>query len=180
MELVKIAFYFFAALTVVSAFFILYTRHVLHAAFSLLATFLGVAGLYVLAGADYLALTQIVVYVGGVLVLIIFGIMLSKKIVGEANEASGSRNLFTAGVLFIALLLIFFYLYKNSGILESPWIMEAAQSDEVIKSSTVSAIGKNLMTNYILPFELAAVILLVALIGAAFIAGRVMRNTDKS
>ncbi|MGB3588505.1 MAG: NADH-quinone oxidoreductase subunit J, partial [Tunicatimonas sp.] len=78
------AFYVFAGLVVLSALVVLFTRNILYAAFSLLLTFLGVSAVYVLAGADFLAVMQIMVYVGGVLVLLIFGVMLTNQVAGKS------------------------------------------------------------------------------------------------
>src|SRR5213594_2277602 len=72
--------YFFAALTVLSAAVVVFSRSLIHSAFSLLFTFFGVAALYVMLGADFLAATQLLIYVGGILVLLLFGVMLTHKI----------------------------------------------------------------------------------------------------
>ena len=97
MTLHQLLFYFFAGLVVASALVVLFTRNILNAAFSLIFTFLGIAAIYVLAGADFIAITQIIVYVGGILVLMVFGVMLSTKVEGQA-VVSRSNNLFL-GVL---------------------------------------------------------------------------------
>ena len=76
----EITFWFISGLTVVSAFFVVSSKSLLYSAYSLLVTFLGVTALYVFLWADFLAVVQVVVYVGGILVLIIFGIMLTNKI----------------------------------------------------------------------------------------------------
>ena len=167
----QLLFYFFAAVVVLSALLVLFTRNVLYAAFMLIITFLGIAAIYVLAGADFIAVTQIIVYVGGILVLMIFGLMLTNKIKGTAVH-TGSHNLFWgilagAGMLLILLLLIFsvdFYALD--------WIQHASRQPAVSSGSTVQAIGQLLMSRYVLPFELAGLLLLMALIGAAFIAKR--------
>ena len=79
-QLIKqIIFFVFAVITVGGALFLLFTKNVFYAAFSLLLTLLGVSGLYVFAGADFLAVSQIMIYVGGILVLMIFGIMLTNN-----------------------------------------------------------------------------------------------------
>ncbi len=91
MNLPQLLLYVFAGLTVISAAGVLLFRNVLYAAFSLLLTFLGVGALYVLAGADLLAVVQIVIYVGGVLVLLIFGIMLMQRTAGQ-GPVSGTGN----------------------------------------------------------------------------------------
>jgi NADH-quinone oxidoreductase subunit J len=71
--MIQLAFFVFAGITVAGAFYLLFTKNVLYAAFSLLLTLLGIAGLFVFAGADFLAVSQIMIYVGGILILLIFG-----------------------------------------------------------------------------------------------------------
>ncbi|MEK6571394.1 MAG: NADH-quinone oxidoreductase subunit J, partial [Bacteroidota bacterium] len=77
MQLFDIVFYVFALVTVVSAFVVVFSKNIVHSAFSLLFTFFGVAGLYVLLNADFLAVTQLLIYVGGILILLLFGVMLT-------------------------------------------------------------------------------------------------------
>ncbi len=171
MSLVNLLMYAFVLLALGSALGVLLFRNVLYAAFSLLLTFLGVAGLYVLAGADLLAVVQIVIYVGGVLVLLIFGIMLTGRGAGAGPE-SGTHNrlvaLLTAGGAFALFVLLIFRL--NAPALG--WIKEAEATGRTITRSTLPDIGMHLMTTSVLPFEVAGLLLLVALIGAAFIAGK--------
>ena len=76
----QILFYFFAVLTVGSAAVVVFSRSLIYSIFGLLFTFFGVAALYVFLGADFLAATQMVIYVGGVLVLLLFGVMLTHKL----------------------------------------------------------------------------------------------------
>jgi len=80
MGLYDIIFYLFAIITVVSAAIVVNVKNIVHAAYSMLLTFFGVAGIYVLLGADFLAVVQIMVYVGGILILLLFGVMLTNKI----------------------------------------------------------------------------------------------------
>jgi NADH:ubiquinone oxidoreductase subunit 6 (subunit J) len=169
MNLEQVIFYTFAAMVIISAMMILFTRNVLYAAFLLIVTLLGVAALYVFAGADFLAITQILVYVGGILVLMIFGVMLTNKISGQAVTAGG-QHYFWGALIGSSLfgLLAYTILQVNFGKLE--WIQQAEVEEQVIQKSTIQTIGIKLMTDYVLPFEVAGILLLVALIGAAFIA----------
>ncbi len=80
MNLYDIIFYIFAAITILSALFVVTTRNIVHSAFYLLFTFFGIAGIYVLLGADFIAISQILIYVGGILILLLFGVMLTNKI----------------------------------------------------------------------------------------------------
>ncbi len=163
---VTIAFYCFAALTVLSALALLWTRQLLYSAFALLFTFLGVAGLYVLAGADFVAIVQIMIYVGGVLVLLLFGIMLTNRHGVEKSPVSGSINRWTGLLAAGGLFAIFFIAFLKANIAFEPPSLSDTQP------SSIKAIGISLMTYHLLPFEIAGVLLMVALMGAAYIAGK--------
>ncbi|WKN45558.1 NADH-quinone oxidoreductase subunit J family protein [Tunicatimonas pelagia] len=162
-----IAFYAFAGLVVLSAIVILFTRNVLYAAFSLLLTFLGISAVYVLAGADFLAVMQILVYVGGVLVLLVFGVMLTNQVAGKSVRTQHHNQfwgLLIGGALFFLLAQAIWFIDMSSLV----WL----QTAKTVQASTVSTLGIQLMSDFILPFELTAVLLLVALIGAAYVAQR--------
>jgi NADH-quinone oxidoreductase subunit J len=168
MNLETVVFYLFAAIIIISALLILFTRNVLYAAFSLIFTFLGIAAIYVFAGADFLAITQVLVYVGGVLVLLIFGIMLSHRLAGEP-VLSGQHNrpmgVFLAAGIFSLVLQV---ILKGTFFFQQPNFNQ--QNMEPVNNSTIKLLGFQLMTNFVFPFELVAIILLVALIGSAFLA----------
>lgn len=160
MNLFNIFFYLFAAITVVSAIFVVSVKNVVHSAFYLLFTFFGVAGLYVLLGADFLAVTQVMVYIGGILILLLFGVMLTNKIT-NVEIKSGTINIFPAiaitGVLLGALVSV---------ALNTNW----KESVKTIPQTTVFSLGDILIKDYVLIFELLAILLLVALVGATSIA----------
>jgi NADH:ubiquinone oxidoreductase subunit 6 (subunit J) len=178
MNLVQIIFYFFAMLTVASAGYIIFTKNILHAAFALLCTFLGIAALYVLAYADFLAITQIMIYIGGVLILLIFGIMLTHRVEGQNFILSENRNLFWGIVTGAGLFGVLLYIIIKINFSAIQWISEASAKSKIQSGSTLGRIGENLMTDYILPFEAGGIILLVALIGAAFIAGQSLKSDE--
>lgn len=157
-----IAFYAFAIVTVVSAVGVVFSRNILYAAFALLFTFFGVAALYVLLTADFIAITQILLYVGGILVLIIFGVMLTSRAFNvEVKRGIMQRLPAVVIVGVIAGTLI--------GVLTTTRWPSANFSPY---EETARPIGALLMTQFVLPFELASVLLLVALIGAVIIARR--------
>jgi NADH:ubiquinone oxidoreductase subunit 6 (subunit J) len=175
MTLANVIFYFFAALTIVSAAYILFTKNVLYAAFALFTALLGVSAIYVFAGADFLAITQILIYVGGILILILFGIMLTNRIAGQQYVLTGNRSLLLgvfAGLSLFILLITGIVRANFSGM---EWIQATSKTKQEA-SSTIEVIGKNLMTDFILPFEVVALILMVALMGAAFIASKVVKK----
>lgn len=163
-----IVFYIFSALTLAAGLVILFSKNLIYGAFALFVVFLGVAALYVLAGADFLAVSQIMIYVGGILVLLIFGIMLTQK--SEKSDDSTRHNRVEVPISrqvwgFLTGAALFGLLTKV--ILVSDFKMAG---DVNSSKSTIRTIGVELMTTHLLPFEIAAILLLVALIGAAYLA----------
>lgn len=171
MNLTEVVFYAFAALTIAGALGIVFTRNILYATFSLLLTFLGVAALYVLAGADLLAVVQIMIYVGGVLVLMIFGIMLTSKTT-DKYLPSPTHNRIAGTLAGLALFGLFITAILKANVWALTWINKSQPDTQTVMESTVAGIGINLMTDFVLPFEVAGILLMVALLGAAYIAGR--------
>jgi NADH-quinone oxidoreductase subunit J len=154
-------FWVFAALTLGSAAAVVLSRTLIYSAFALLVTFFGVAGLYVLLGADFLAATQLLVYVGGILVLLLFGVMLTHRIYDldlRSETTQQLPGLIVAGGLFFVLA----YLALHT---EWPGVSRPP-------APTTAAIGRLFLGEYLLPFEAASVLLLVALMGAAMIVRR--------
>ena len=163
MEVSELVFYLFALLTVVSALAVVTLPNVVHAAFSLMVTLFSVAGRYVFLQADFLAATQ--VNVGGILVLILFGVLMtSSKLVMQVNIEVSKWQMFGGIVVSSALLAVLLLLT-----FETPWnvLSEVVDSSD----STVEQIGiAILQKKFLLPFEVASIILLIALIGAVFIS----------
>ena len=160
MSLFDSVFYLFALITVVSAFVVVFSRNIIYSAFSLLFTFFGVAGLYVLLNADFLAITQVLIYVGGILALLLFGVMLTSRVIDVQMKTGTLETLpaviLTAGLAGVLCGIFFMTQWKTS---PGPDL-----------KSTAPKLGEMLMTTYVLPFEVASIVLLVALIGAAMIA----------
>jgi NADH-quinone oxidoreductase subunit J len=154
-------FWVFAIVTVGSAAVVVLSRTLIYSAFALLVTFFGVAGLYLLLGADFLAATQLLVYVGGILVLLLFGVMLTHRIY-DLDLRSGTNQLLSglivAGGLFVILTAL---------ALRTEW-----PAAERAPAATTAPIGRMFLSEYLLPFEAASVLLLVALMGAAMIVRR--------
>ena len=151
-----ITFWFISGLTVISAFFVVFSKSLLYSAYSLLVTFLGVTALYVFLWADFLAVVQVVVYVGGILVLIIFGIMLTNKI-SSVNISHTSVQKGLGAIVVIGFLGALCFV-----MISTPWV-ELPNSEP---TETTRSIGRLLMIDYLLPFEAASFLLLGALIGA--------------
>ncbi len=165
MSVIEIIFYIFGGLTVLSALGVLFSSNILYSAISLLASLLGVAGLFVLSSADFLAVTQILIYVGGVTVLMIFGIMVTKRVSKDNEPISFAHNKGAGLVLGAIVLGVLSYFAFTL----NPMLGTAIKGQE---STTLPIIGEKLMTDYLFPFEIAAVFLLIVLIGAIFIAGK--------
>lgn len=161
----SIIFYFFAFVVIGSAMIVVFSRNIMYSAFSLLFTFFGVAGLYVLLMADFIAVTQIMIYIGGILILIIFGVMLTSKVISVDIKTgpTGKTTVWAAGILSLIIAVSLSLLYTNA-----TWV--TGNYFEV--ETSIDAIGIVLLTEYVLAFEVAAILLLVALIGAALIARR--------
>ena len=154
-------FWVFATVTVVSAAVVVFARSLIYSAFALLFTFFGVAGLYVLLGADFLAAAQLLIYVGGILVLLLFGVMLTHRIYDldlKTEKTQPWAGIFIAvGIIVIVARVAF----------ETEWPTVARPP-----APTTHEIGRMFLGEYLLAFEAASVLLLVALIGAAMIVRR--------
>jgi len=160
MGIYDVIFYLFAAVTLISAFFVVTSRNIVHAAFYLLFTFFGVTGIYVMLGADFVAIVQLIVYVGGILILLIFGVMITNKIT-QVDIKTGTIHTLPAAIgvgLFTGIV--------GAVILNTDWRVV----DSKMPESTLSSLGNMLLNEYVLIFELLGILLLVALIGAASMA----------
>ena len=157
---INLIFWFIALMTVISASIVVLSNNLIYSAVSLLFTLLGIAGLYVFLWADFIAITQILIYVGGILVLIIFGIMLTHRITDVTLSQSSNQQILGGGIILIIFLGLSFMM------LNTPWFQDTA----VEPQETINQIGYLLMIDYLLPFEVASILLLVALIGAALLS----------
>ena len=158
-----------ATLTIVSALGVALSKNVLYSGFALMGSLVGVAGLYLFIGADFLGIAQMLIYVGGILVLLLFAVLLTNKI-GAVNISNTSVNMI-AGLVGAAG--IFLILAKIT--LETKW-----PKIETAVAPTTSRLGDAFLREYLLPFELASVILLMALVGAMVIARRAARGEAKT
>lgn len=163
-----------ALLTLGGAIGVLATRNLMHSCIFLLASLIGMAGLYATLGADFVAVTQVMVYVGGVVILMLFAVMLTggKDFVSRAQNLLGLApsmgNKWTFG--FGILVAIVFLLTNVSLISNIVRNSRPVAFDQQAFPSTVREIGHLLMKEHVLAFELSSVLLLGALVGAAIIA----------
>lgn len=163
-------FYGFALITIGSALAVVTVRNIVHAAFALMVTLFGVAGLYVFLQADFLAATQVIVYVGGILVLILFGVMMTSALLDMRIHIERSQLLLGGGIT-LALLMLLLTVIANT----PRW--KNLSDDGVVLGPTTELIGLHILNkHFLLPFEIVSVVLLVALIGAALISRKEVRE----
>jgi len=157
-----VIFYAAAALTVGAALVVVLARKLINAAFALLAAFGGVAILYGLLGAAFLAGAQLLLYIGGILVLILFAIVLTRDIEFARISMTGTQRvlaLLTAAVTTVLLVV---------ALSAGPFTDRTAD----LQGPGPKGIGLLFMNEYILPFEVVSILLLIALIGASYMARR--------
>jgi NADH-quinone oxidoreductase subunit J len=149
-------FLFFAALTVIPAFLcVALAKNIIRGAFLLMLTFWGVAGLYGVLGADFLMAAQLIVYVGGILVLILYGVMLSRRVSMAELPVSPFSVFAGAAAAFATGLFLWQVVHAT------PW----NAADSPATTATVRPIGE-----LFLPFEFVSLVLLAALVGAVILA----------
>jgi NAD(P)H-quinone oxidoreductase subunit 6 len=160
-----VLFYFLAALTVAGAAGVALSRNILYSAVGLLMALLGAGSLYVFLSADFVAITQLLVYIGGVLVLILFAVMLTNRIT-EMNVSNSSFGLFGGILLFVSVAPVLLAVVALT-----PWPAVAPAA----LAPTTAAIGNGFLTKWLLPFEVASLVLLATLIGAVVIARKELK-----
>lgn len=161
-----VIFYAIAAVTIGAALVVAFSRNIVYSAFALMGALFGVAGLYVTLGADFLGVVQVLVYIGGILVLTLFAVMLTHRIgdVAVSNRAVGrAPALVVVGAVFGLMV---------TAVMRGGWAAKAVVAPE----PTTAAIGNALLTTYVLPFELASVVLLAALIAAVALSRKEIRE----
>ena len=156
----QIAFWALAALIVLAALAVITLKNVFRAALALIVCFVGVAGIYVTLSADFLAVVQILIYVGGISILILLAIMLTRNL-SDGSPANKLRlPAFLIAAVFLGLIV---YAVVNTTF---------PVSNSLPPEATVSGIGRLLLDNngYVLPLEISGVLLLAAILGAVVMA----------
>lgn len=157
-----LAFYVLALIAIGGGVLMLTLKKVIHMVVALVFTFLSIAGLYILLEAPFVAVVQVLIYSGGVSIIMLFGIMLTKH--NDRAKPPGSRwRYFFAGLGVLVFFVIMFYGIDS---LSFPGDAQSLQQNNVQK------IGISLYSKYIIPFEITSVLLLVALVGAITLAKR--------
>lgn len=156
------AFWLIVGVTLTGAVFAVFLKQIVHNILGLIVSLFGVAGIFIYLNSEFLALMEILIYVGAICISFVFAIMLSEPMYKEKTK----RNVFKTVLTGIVAGLIFWSF--STMILKTPWEAAAVKSGEW----SVKAIGNLLLTRYMLAFELISFVLLVAIVGAIIIAGQ--------
>lgn len=170
---IELLFLLSALLTVGSAVAVLITKNIMHSCIFLLGSLLGISGLYATMGADFVTVTQIMVYVGGIVILMLFAVMLTggKDFVSRAQNLLGlAPSMGNKWTFSIGLLVGVVFLLTNVQLILNVVKNVPAKTFGNEFPSTVNQIGHLLIKDHVLAFELSSVLLLGALVGAAIIA----------
>ncbi len=158
--LAKIVFVLCSLGAVGGAGYLFFTKNILYGAYGLLVSLMSVGGLFLLAGAEFIGVSQIMIYVGGVLVLILFGIMLSanSKDALKVVNVNSLLSILIGAAIFASLLVLIIGLQTNR-----PQTYDSSEQQ-------INGLGMHLMTSHVAILEIVGVLLLVVLIGASFIS----------
>ena len=166
----NVFFYAIAAVMVAAAVVVVTSRNVVRAALALIVVFAGVASQFILLGAEFLAVTQVLVYIGAIMVLMLFGIMLTRARIGRDTDMTNEHwwvgaltALLLAGVMGYALID-----YFGKDKLPHERVLKAV--DAAGKASNTATMSDSIFSQFLIPFEVVSVLLLAALVGAIVIA----------
>lgn len=162
MTILQLMFILFGAITVAGGLYTVLARNLFHSALGLIVSLAGVAAMYALLEASFLAAAQVLIYIGAIAILIIFAVMLTRGVMGRfprANDQWSYAAIVSLGLLAILLITLFRFDWP-----------QAAQAP--VPADSITQLGKSLVDPnlYVLPFEVASVLLVAALIGSAYIA----------
>ncbi len=164
----QLAFWILAAVIVVCALLVIFSKNIVHSTLWLVIVFLGVAVVFLMLDAMYLAVIQVLIYAGAVSIMIIFAVMLTQRSNMKETNPFNYRIFIAAPLvgLIVVVAGLLAYLSAHGMLL----------SGTAVPTDTVAHIGELLLTKYVIPFEAAAILLLVALVGAVFLAKEVKAN----
>ncbi|MCL4393857.1 MAG: NADH-quinone oxidoreductase subunit J [Chloroflexi bacterium] len=158
--LTYVAFFAMAAVALVGAFLAVSLRNLVRSALGLILSFMGVAGIYFVLEAEFVAIVQVIIYIGAISVLILFAIMLTRGLMSGAEAAENRQWIGGAFIaLFLFAVIFFVAITTNWPVVQAP-----------VSADLIPKIGTELVGQYVLPFEAASLLLLAALIGAIVIA----------
>jgi NADH-quinone oxidoreductase subunit J len=165
----NIFFYVFAAAIVFSAFRVVTTKNVVHAALYLVVVLASVGAQYILLASEFVAATQVLVYIGAIVVLFLFGIMLTRSRIGADQELTNKRSIFAGVSTSVLLLGVMGYALID----EFGWTETALPKDTRlmgVNGSNTQTVSDSIFSDFLLPFEAISVLLLAALVGAIVLA----------
>ncbi len=165
MDIMQIVFFVIAAVSLYAALNVVTANNLVHAALWLVVALFGVAGIYVLLNAGFLAVAQVLIYIGAIAILFIFAVMLTRDVSNEAiNQTNGSWVIgaLVAAAFFGGMI----YMFRIS-----QWApFYATPTDLPDEAGTLAQLGLALVGDYLLPFEMASVLLVAAMVGAVYVA----------
>ncbi|MBP9501378.1 MAG: NADH-quinone oxidoreductase subunit J [Candidatus Promineofilum sp.] len=170
----QIIFFILTAIILTSAIAVVTLRNLFHAALALMASFLGVAGIYILLEAGFLGMAQLLVYIGAISILIIFAVMMTRRMMQTQESPYNAQaiaalvaTLITMAILFVVISRLYPLVPGADSLLSS-----TQQVDPAVMESSVARLGRAFVSAdaYVLPFEVASVLLLAALVGSIIIA----------
>lgn len=173
----QILFIILSVITLGTALLVVTLRNLFHAALALMATFLGVAGLYVMLDAGFLAAAQLLVYIGAISILLIFAIMMTRRIMAATEPAFNSQAGMSLVTAVLVFLVVVWTVTKFSEVL--PQIAQKQVGTKPVSlemmpyiQNSIAGMGKAFVdpNGFVLPFEIASVLLLAALVGAIIVA----------
>lgn len=157
--MIVVIYSFLVLLILLGVGIIVFSKNIVHAAYALGLALIGIAGVYVVLMSEFLAVVQIMLYAGGVIILLVFGVMMTNRLRGE-KVISESRNKILGSLISIGVFAGLSYVITNTQI----------TFNQIKKTDQVSQVGISFLTEHIVAFELIAFILLVALVGATYLA----------
>ena len=160
MTLEPIAFWGLAAILLASALAVVLTKNLFHSVLYLALALVGTAGIFLTLDAEFLAAVQILLYAGGVVTIVVFAIVVTERLVGDRLTQT-SRHL-ASGFIAAGLVLVVLVTFIRS----APWPLSAP----VMRGDLTRAIGQAVLTRWVLPFELLAVLFVAGLLGAIYFA----------
>jgi len=165
-------FYFFAAITVGGSLLVVAQRNPIYSVVSIVAAFCGLSGLYVLLEAPFVAVVQIIIYAGAILVLFLFTVMLLNASREDAAEWDRSHPYYRPGPTRVGVVLAVMLLGQLAWVVSRIPELQAGVGDAAPAASSVRLLGRVLFTDYMFAFEVTSILIIAAMVGAVVLAGK--------